>query len=68
MVIIPPTIYDDILLIEEQRREARYINEAIATWDKLSGASVSYPDFLTAYVNTKRTLYYRDLPANCRRN
>ena len=49
--------YDCILFQDEQRRQADYIEEAISVWDKLSGSTVSYPDFLNAYVNTKCKLW-----------
>jgi len=49
--------YDLIVLADQQRRQAGYIEEAISVWDKLSGTTVSYPDFLNAYVNTKHKLW-----------
>jgi len=48
---------DLIVLADQQRRQADYIEEAISVWDKLSGTTVSYPDFLNAYVNTKCKLW-----------
>ena len=50
-------LYDYVLFQDEKRRQADYIDEAIDVWDKLSGTTVSYPDFLNAYVNTKYKLW-----------
>ena len=49
--------YDLIVLADQKRRQRDYIDEAISVWDKLSGTTVSYPDFLNAYVNTKHKLW-----------
>jgi len=50
-------LYDYVLFQDEKRRQADYIDEAISVWDKLSGTTVSYSDFLNAYVNTKHKLW-----------
>ena len=57
MIGLVVSYQDLILFADEKRRQAQYIEEAISVWDKLSGTTVSYPDFLNAYVNTKCKLW-----------